>query len=379
MGKSYQCMEMTPSLACANKCVFCWRHHTNPVGKEWKWVTDKPEFILEAAMKNHKQMVKAMKGVPGVIKERLEEAQSRIRHCALSLVGEPIMYPHINEYLSLLHSKHISTFLVTNAQFPEKIKNSGHITQLYVSVDAATKESLKAIDRPLFKDYWQRFLSSLDCIKQKRQRTVYRLTLVKSWNVGEIADYSRLIARGLPTFIEVKGVTFCGKSDGSNLTMENVPFHFEVIRFCEKLCEYLSSDYEIACEHAHSCCVLIAKKELKINGKWHTHIDYDRFFELVESGKEFGYRDYMAPTPKWAVVGAEEQGFNPEETRFVKRRGGDRALKNARLQEKIEKAKDEIEIDRQASSKVMDDENPYLLEKKEPDCGNDCSCKTNST
>lgn len=35
--KSYQCMEMTPSLACANKCVFCWRHHKNPVGTEWKW------------------------------------------------------------------------------------------------------------------------------------------------------------------------------------------------------------------------------------------------------------------------------------------------------------------------------------------------------
>merc|ERR1712060_725655 len=88
---------------------------------------------------------------------------------------------------------------------------------------------------------------------------------VKSWNVSEIPDYARLIARGLPTFIEVKGVTFCGKSDGSNLTMENVPFHFEVIRFCEKLCEYLSDDYEIACEHAHSCCVLIAKKEMKID------------------------------------------------------------------------------------------------------------------
>ena len=27
---SYQCMEATPSLACANKCVFCWRHHKNP-------------------------------------------------------------------------------------------------------------------------------------------------------------------------------------------------------------------------------------------------------------------------------------------------------------------------------------------------------------
>lgn len=30
---SHRCMEATPSLACANKCVFCWRHHSNPVGK----------------------------------------------------------------------------------------------------------------------------------------------------------------------------------------------------------------------------------------------------------------------------------------------------------------------------------------------------------
>ena len=169
------------------------------------------------------------------------------------------MYPFINEYLDLLHSKHISSFLVTNAQFPQKIKNTHYITQLYVSVDAATKDSLKSIDRPLFKDYWERFLLSLDNLREKQQRTVYRLTLVKAWNVGEIADYARLIARGLPTFIEVKGVTFCGKSDGSNLTMDNA-ISFEVIRFCEKLYEYLSTDYEIACEHAHSCCVLIAKK-----------------------------------------------------------------------------------------------------------------------
>ena len=32
------------------------------------------------------------------------------------------MYPRINELVSLLHSKHISTFLVTNAQFPDSIK-----------------------------------------------------------------------------------------------------------------------------------------------------------------------------------------------------------------------------------------------------------------
>eukprot|EP01083_Nonionella_stella_P022548 62360_1 len=374
--KSYQCMEMTPSLACANKCVFCWRHHTNPVGKEWKWVTDKPDFILNQAMQNHKQMVKAMKGVPGVIKERLDEAMGRIRHCALSLVGEPIMYPYLNEYLELLHSEKISSFLVTNAQFPDKIKEASYVTQLYVSVDAATKESLKAIDRPLFKDYWQRFIQSLDYLKHKRQRTVYRLTLVKAWNVGDVADYARLIARGLPTFIEVKGVTFCGKSDGSNLTMDNVPFHFEVVRFCEKLCEYLDTDYEIACEHAHSCCVLIAKKDLKVDGKWHTHIDYDKFFELLESGKEFSYTDYMAETPSWAVIGADEHGFNPKETRFVKQRKKNRKQKDQILKKKIDQAMQDIEEDKKKhSDKVSADNNPYLIGKeKQQKCDEDCNC-----
>ena len=44
------------------------------------------------------------------------------QHCALSLVGEPIMYPEINALIRLLHQKGISTFLVTNAQFPDAIK-----------------------------------------------------------------------------------------------------------------------------------------------------------------------------------------------------------------------------------------------------------------
>lgn len=108
------------------------------------------------------------------------------------------MYPEINTLVNELHRRRISTFLVTNAQFPEKIKMLNPITQvcrldatikllfedkfgikglcflltnitcarilqymqLYVSVDAATKESLKAIDRPLFGDFWERFIVS---------------------------------------------------------------------------------------------------------------------------------------------------------------------------------------------------------------------------
>jgi hypothetical protein len=112
---------LTIITATANKCVFCWRHHTNPVGTEWKWAMDEPEEIVEGAVNGHYNMIKQLKGVPGVRPERFEEA-FRIRHCALSLVGEPIMYPRINDMLGMLHKRGISTFLVTNAQFPEKVR-----------------------------------------------------------------------------------------------------------------------------------------------------------------------------------------------------------------------------------------------------------------
>lgn len=41
------------------------------------------------------------------------------------------------------------------------------VTQLYVSVDASTEGSLKKIDRPLFKDFWQRFRDSLKALAAK--------------------------------------------------------------------------------------------------------------------------------------------------------------------------------------------------------------------
>ena len=46
------------------------------------------------------------------------------------------------------------------------------VTQLYVSIDASTKESLKKIDRPLFKDYWERFMDSLKALCEKVQYIV---------------------------------------------------------------------------------------------------------------------------------------------------------------------------------------------------------------
>eukprot|EP00405_Crypthecodinium_cohnii_P012756 CAMPEP_0206431186 /NCGR_PEP_ID=MMETSP0324_2-20121206/7225_1 /ASSEMBLY_ACC=CAM_ASM_000836 /TAXON_ID=2866 /ORGANISM="Crypthecodinium cohnii, Strain Seligo" /LENGTH=668 /DNA_ID=CAMNT_0053897087 /DNA_START=63 /DNA_END=2069 /DNA_ORIENTATION=+ len=335
---SYQCMEATPSLACANKCVFCWRHHKNPTGTEWRWKMDDPVDIVTQGVEQHQKMINEARGIPGVKPERLQQAMMP-RHCALSLVGEPIMYPRINELVDELHRRRISTFMVTNAQFPEAMDALHPVTQLYISVDAGTKEGLKEIDRPIFSDYWDRYLASMKALARKQQRTTYRLTLVKDRNMSEAEGYAKLVALGQPDFIEIKSVTFCGESKASNLTICNVPWHEEVKTFAEAMlaAEGLEQDYELACEHQHSCIVLIANKKFKIDGQWHTWINYDRFHELVDSGEPFTAMDYSAPTPEWALYGSKEQGFDPEERRVfhnrTKRKAAAGELSEAQLRQ----------------------------------------------
>lgn len=376
---SSQCMEMTPSLACANKCVFCWRHHTNPISRHFRWKQDPPELLIAQGMAGHYQMIKQMRGVPGVTPERLATAM-QIRHCALSLVGEPIMYPQINGFCDLLHQHHISSFMVTNAQFPEQLRDLKPVVQLYLSIDAPTPDELKRIDRPLFEDYWDRCLSCVKELAKKPQRTVFRLTLVNHYNTENVKAYADLVAMGQPDFIEVKGVTYCGTSTSSTLTMkENVPRHDEVVGFCVALCEEMARrnpqyktpqmhmtsssssnnkralqldfimgndgekeslhnkeeeedvivipseerdrPYHIACEHEHSCCVLIALDKFFFDQHWHTWIDYDKFYQLVESGRtDFTSLDYAAMTPTWATYKSKEKGFDPAQTRVTGRK-----------------------------------------------------------
>ena len=316
---SFQCMEMTPALACANKCVFCWRHHTNPVTREFKWRHDPPEFLVENALAAHRGMMKQLRGVPGVLPDRFQEAMT-VKHCALSLVGEPIIYPEINRFVSLLHQQHISTFMVTNAQFPDRIDQLVPVTQLYVSIDAATKDTLREIDRPLFEDFWERYLASITSLSLKKQRTVFRLTLVQGYNMGHMNEYVSLVRLGNPDFIEVKGVTYCGTNDASPLTMKNVPYHEQVVQFCHGMEQALGGEYGLACEHAHSCCMLLAKKKFHIDGVWHTWIDYGKFFSLVQTGRtDFTALDYAAATPGWATFNSSEHGFDPLEVKHVRR------------------------------------------------------------
>jgi len=323
---SYQCMEATPSLACANKCVFCWRHHKNPVGTSWRWETDDAQVLIDGFISKHRAMIKEMRGLPGVIPERLHEANT-IRHCALSLVGEPIIYPQINKFIEMLHDEGISSFLVSNAQFPAQMESLVACTQLYVSIDASNAEDLKRVDRPLFKDYWERFLECVDILRSKGQRTVFRLTLVKSWNMSELEGYAALIRRGKPDFVEIKGVTFTG-GNKPELGMSNVPWHAEVVAFSKEVTALVADEYEIASEHAHSCAVMIANKtKFKKGEDWYTWIDFPKFLDLSHAGKPFSAEDYMVKTPEWAVFGKGmlgDGGFDPAETHF--RKGDSRSV-----------------------------------------------------
>lgn len=76
---------------------------------------------------------------------------------------------------------------------------------------------------------------------------------MKGWNTAEVANYAKLVTLGEPDFIEVKGVTYCGSSGASSLTMQNVPYHEDVCTFGE-VCgdpKHLSSNVSAPAVGAH--------------------------------------------------------------------------------------------------------------------------------
>ena len=130
------------------------------------------------------------------------------------------MYPEINKFCKLLHERGISSFLVTNAQFPEAIERLVPVTQLYISCDAATKEDLRAVDRPIFEDFWERFMACIDHLARKPQRTVFRLTLVAKMNMHGVEQYAALVRRGQPDLVVSVGCFFfCAMSASTRFSL----------------------------------------------------------------------------------------------------------------------------------------------------------------
>lgn len=276
--RSHRCIQMTTSMSCANRCIICWRGDKAPVSKKWEGKIDNPRNILTDSIKAQINLLQGFKGNKKINKNLLIEMENP-KHAALSLIGEPIAYPKINQLVDLIHKNKISTFIVTNAQYPDAIKHLKSATQLYVSVDAPNKSLLKKIDRPLFPDFWKRLNKSLTELSKKKFRTCIRLTIVKGITDVDLKGYSKLIKKGNPDFIEVKAFMRLGPSR-KLFVWDNMPSHEYVKDFAKKLIKHLSK-YEIVAEHKPSSVVLLMKKSS--NKK--RFIDFKKFFEFVNKNK----------------------------------------------------------------------------------------------
>jgi len=328
---SHRCMEATPSLACANKCTFCWRSYANPVAMRWVFDTDDPEDIVVKSLEAHQRRFIKQVVSGGVARDDRAAEAEEVRHCALSLVGEPVLYPRVGELIERLHARRISTFLVTNGQFPEQLRTLPPVTQLYLSVDATTPAEYREIGRPLFADAWDRLLESLAALREhgrRGQRTVCRLTLCKGALTREAArGYADLIRTGEPDFVEAKGVTYVPQFAKNGISMADaVPTHTEIRAFAELLNEELSSAtaqddtaqaYGLASEHRHSCAVLLARlPRWRPSGVWRTWVDFDAFFDRMNFKSDVAdpQMQWSAPTPEWALWESSGAGLDPADT-----------------------------------------------------------------
>jgi tRNA wybutosine-synthesizing protein 1 len=114
-------------------------------------------------------------------------------------------------------------------------------TQVYLSMNAYDKSEFININRPLYKDAWERWIESLKLLNEMKTRTVIRITLIKGYNdkLEQIPKAAELIRMGNPHFVEVKSYMHIGYSQ-SRLSADNMLTFEEIKSFTIKLLSYLS-------------------------------------------------------------------------------------------------------------------------------------------
>ncbi len=131
-------------------------------------------------------------------------------HAAISLDGEPFLYPKLGGLVEEFRNRGMTSFIVTNGTLPERIESLNSLpSQLYITLPAPNKKIYKHVCRPMIKNGWERIMQSLDLINSLSCRTVVRLTAVKNLNfTGNYFDeYIKIIDKANPNFFEIKGFT----------------------------------------------------------------------------------------------------------------------------------------------------------------------------
>ncbi|WP_238374092.1 4-demethylwyosine synthase TYW1 [Ignicoccus hospitalis] len=260
---SHRCLQMTPAVIwCWLRCLHCWRAEPGDLGLQWddtKLPTvDDPAFIAEKSIEEQRKIISGYKGHPKVDPKMFEEAMNP-KHVAISLSGEPTLYPRLSELIEEYYKRGMTTFLVTHGVRPDALAElDPEPTQLYLSLEAWDEKSFKEFNRPVLPGLWSAVLQSLDILPSFSSPTVIRITLVKGFNDHERAleGLAKLVERGYPTYVEVKAYMNVGYSR-YRLTKENMPTHAEVRSFAERLAEKIG--YDVVDEQRSSRVVLLSR------------------------------------------------------------------------------------------------------------------------
>ncbi|MCX6798896.1 MAG: 4-demethylwyosine synthase TYW1 [Candidatus Diapherotrites archaeon] len=255
--QSHRCLQMTPAISfCDQNCVFCWRPLTTL--SKFPKQFDEPAEIIDEAIKQQRVLLSGYGEFKEKIGEKkLEEARNP-NQAAISLSGEPTLYPKISGLIEEFHKRKFTTFLVSNGMHPEVLEKISLPTQLYISLESPNESVHKKINAPLLKDSWKRLNKTLGRLPLLKTRKAIRITAVKGLNMSNEGDFAALIEKAQPDFVEVKSYMFVGYSR-QRLNIGNMPSHEEVRAFAEKINKHLG--YHLSDESKPSRVVLLSRKK----------------------------------------------------------------------------------------------------------------------
>lgn len=234
--ESHRCLQMAPAAPnCQQKCEFCWRD-LSYTQTQWEGEYDDPKTIIDEAVKAQNNLLCGFFGNDKANKEKLEESKTPT-NAAISLAGEPMLYPEIDELIAEFNRRNFTTFVVSNGQCVDKLKNlENEPYQLYLSLDAPTKKIYNDVCQPQISEGWDNLNQSLDTLASFNSRTCIRTTCVKGRNMTNPEKYAELIKKANPDFVEIKAY-MCVGSSRHRLTPDNMPTFDEVKSFAQKIGE----------------------------------------------------------------------------------------------------------------------------------------------
>ena len=234
--ESHRCLQMAPAVPnCQQKCEFCWRD-LSYTQTQWEGEYDDPKTIIDEAVKAQNNLLCGFFGNDKANKEKLEESKTPT-NAAISLAGEPMLYPEIDDLIAEFNRRNFTTFVVSNGQCVDKLKNlENEPYQLYLSLDAPTKKIYNDVCQPQISEGWDNLNQSLDTLASFNSRTCIRTTCVKGRNMTNPEKYAELIKKASPDFVEIKAY-MCVGSSRHRLTPDNMPTFDEVKSFAQKIGE----------------------------------------------------------------------------------------------------------------------------------------------